>query len=528
MIPQMELQAAGTAATPATAGTDAADDPVAARDFLDALGPGAKPHHGPRTVLGPTGKPGAKVAAKKDEDPDPVGAAPVMHTPQPDATKPTPAQAEQVGDALTPSAGVQTSTMALASGALAALPEGGDAAEVASSSGAEGLPPISATLQATGAATRPSVSSPPQIASDAAAPREGPETTDSGLPPNPDPAVFAAQHRAAVLTVPPLPIQAAALSITGAAQPASASNPAAPNEGPAGQTTAQALASPSNRAAGSDDMLIAAVVSSQQKGTPAVPSPRSEYSQAAAILIWQAGLGAEPEAAPAPVASAASDTAGQANLVLLTRAGAAAPAQMLQPDADLSAAAHGADAASDTPAVAASPPATLAGAIASLATVPGMAESPAAEGKMALPAPFHPLVASIRTHAALRSPAHTEPIGTELLLHPADLGRIRFALAGSGDQLTITVAADNPGTLQLLKSHAADLRAELAREGFGQASLSFTGPGSGGTQSHTGREQPASPVPVPDPTPADPTPIAPLQTPAPMAPPAGGGLDLRL
>jgi hypothetical protein len=149
----------------------------------------------------------------------------------------------------------------------------------------------------------------------------------------------------------------------------------------------------------------------------------------------------------------------------------------------------------------------------------------AATGPSALPAPFHPLVASIRTHAAARETASAQPSGTELLLHPADLGRIRFALSGSGTQLSITVAADNPGTLQLLQSHAADLRAELAREGFGQASLTFSGQGTGDTGGQGARDHTGAALAIGDTPDLAPQPL--LPTPTPRAPQPGGGLDLR-
>lgn len=123
-----------------------------------------------------------------------------------------------------------------------------------------------------------------------------------------------------------------------------------------------------------------------------------------------------------------------------------------------------------------------------------------------------------------RKADEAEPSQTELLLHPADLGRIRFALSGSGHHMTITVTAESPETLRLLQSHAEALRGELAREGLGQAALSFAGPGPGDSGSQTPRSPFAAAAPL-DTEPADPDPAT-LTTGRPL--PGNSGLDLRL
>lgn len=62
---------------------------------------------------------------------------------------------------------------------------------------------------------------------------------------------------------------------------------------------------------------------------------------------------------------------------------------------------------------------------------------------------------------------------TELNLHPAELGRLRFAIQHQGDKLTVILSAEQAGTLSLLRRNADELIAELAASGFKDASLSF-------------------------------------------------------
>lgn len=106
----------------------------------------------------------------------------------------------------------------------------------------------------------------------------------------------------------------------------------------------------------------------------------------------------------------------------------------------------------------------------------------------------------------------------ELVLTPEDLGRIRFDLTPGRDGLQVTLAADRPETLDLLRRHAGDLLAELEAAGYGGATLNF---GSGGNPPA------AFAAPEPGPEPPETPPIAPLPQPRPVLR-AAGGLDLRL
>ncbi|MBL4928367.1 flagellar hook-length control protein FliK [Tabrizicola sp. KVB23] len=113
---------------------------------------------------------------------------------------------------------------------------------------------------------------------------------------------------------------------------------------------------------------------------------------------------------------------------------------------------------------------------------------------------------------------------SELTLAPEELGRIKFDIRQHGDTLVVTLTADRPETLELMRRHASDLRSELAAAGYGGATLDFAG--SGGR--HPASEQPdttsafetfaelAPALPEPQPSPAFQNPVA------------TDGLDLRL
>lgn len=62
---------------------------------------------------------------------------------------------------------------------------------------------------------------------------------------------------------------------------------------------------------------------------------------------------------------------------------------------------------------------------------------------------------------------------SELLLHPEELGRLRFAIQHQGDRLTVVLSAEQAGTLDLVRRNAGDLISELTAAGFAGATLSF-------------------------------------------------------
>jgi flagellar hook-length control protein FliK len=110
------------------------------------------------------------------------------------------------------------------------------------------------------------------------------------------------------------------------------------------------------------------------------------------------------------------------------------------------------------------------------------------------------------------------------MLNPVELGRVHFALSGSGDQMTIIISADNPSTQQLLQAHAAELQGELERAGLGLADLSFvsTGGDRGGNRGAFAQPQPEASSASHAEPPDD------IQTPSPPPRTSTSGLDLRL
>ena len=65
----------------------------------------------------------------------------------------------------------------------------------------------------------------------------------------------------------------------------------------------------------------------------------------------------------------------------------------------------------------------------------------------------------------------------ELALSPEELGRLTISIRHDGDFVRVTVIADRPETLDLMRRHGGDLLADLRQAGFSGASLNF---GQGG------------------------------------------------
>lgn len=62
---------------------------------------------------------------------------------------------------------------------------------------------------------------------------------------------------------------------------------------------------------------------------------------------------------------------------------------------------------------------------------------------------------------------------TELVLTPEELGKVRFAINQQDGVLTISISADRPDTLALLRRHADMLSTDLAQSGLGNTTLDF-------------------------------------------------------
>ena len=144
-----------------------------------------------------------------------------------------------------------------------------------------------------------------------------------------------------------------------------------------------------------------------------------------------------------------------------------------------------------------------------------------------LPPPIPPSVAQAAAHAALPKglssaiaraasrPADSDRV--DLTLDPVELGPVRFAVISNGDQVQVSLTSERPETLDLLRRHAGELRAELREQGFANPTLSF---GQWGQDRAADPPQPAAEF-AEITAPAVTEPIAFVRIPA-------AGLDLRL
>lgn len=135
-----------------------------------------------------------------------------------------------------------------------------------------------------------------------------------------------------------------------------------------------------------------------------------------------------------------------------------------------------------------------------------------------------PLVAPLAPAAQIVTVLSQTAEGTiELILAPAELGRVRMELVPEGEILRITVAVERPETLDMLRRNADVLLVEIRQAGFTGAHLSF---GSwGGQKSSDPAPGPQENPPAEDAAPGMPPPFF---RPSPAASAAGAGLDLRL
>lgn len=111
----------------------------------------------------------------------------------------------------------------------------------------------------------------------------------------------------------------------------------------------------------------------------------------------------------------------------------------------------------------------------------------------------------------------------ELRLDPPELGAVRFQMDQRNSDLIVTIIAERPETLDLMRRHAEQLLADLRQAGFAGASLNFgSSQGQGGfAQGHNG-QSPDEPRQLNAPSPS----AAFAAPPPPRA--VKGGLNLRL
>lgn len=288
----------------------------------------------------------------------------------------------------------------------------------------------------------------------------------------------------------------------------------------------------------SDAPAPAMAAAAPKEGTARTPQPmlRSDYSHAAAILTWKAAETAPRPVPPSGHARAENSDDDTVDFVGPTRPipgpqPSPLPMAVVPPVAALASGRAGAepgltgDEVADAIVPVSQDPAAflvLQGQAHAWSGPPGVA----AAGAGRLPAAFHPLVTAIRHHVGAGGIGQTAQTGTELVLNPIELGRVRFALVGSGEHLVLSVMAEKTETLALLQRHATELRAELQREGLGQANLSFSGWGQEGSASSAARWL-ASETPQAEDAPLAPGPAEPRR-PSPSRAAPEGGLDLRI
>ncbi|MZQ90293.1 hypothetical protein GVY41_14500 [Frigidibacter albus] len=109
----------------------------------------------------------------------------------------------------------------------------------------------------------------------------------------------------------------------------------------------------------------------------------------------------------------------------------------------------------------------------------------------------------------------------ELTLSPEELGRVRLTLSTSEAGLVLSVTAERPETLDLMRRNIDQLARDFRELGFTDLSFSFT------QQDRRPQTDPQAILP-PGPAPSGPAAAAAPVPPAPHRPAANGGLDLRI
>ncbi|MGR3455565.1 flagellar hook-length control protein FliK [Pseudooceanicola sp.] len=108
----------------------------------------------------------------------------------------------------------------------------------------------------------------------------------------------------------------------------------------------------------------------------------------------------------------------------------------------------------------------------------------------------------------------------EVRLSPEELGRVRMTLVPREDGLAITLSADRPETLDLMRRHGGDLNRVLMAAGYDNVDLTFSG-------GRTGQKAAESRPAATDDAPATPVPEESIAGAA-SGLAASAGLDLRL
>jgi hypothetical protein len=264
---------------------------------------------------------------------------------------------------------------------------------------------------------------------------------------------------------------AAAVPAEVAATQASAAPPRNSGSGTASARAADDRSAPFGRAADGY----------RRVSTPAIPAP----SDGAAKAVAAAPAGAPPVAVDGPGAALSGGTGeGRADILPGERPAAEARGS------------PGAPALSEAAPRGTSPPSTSAGAAQQIAEAVRQGQ---AQGRGAL----------------------------EVALQPEDLGRVRLSFTAAEAGLTVTVQAERPETLEMLRRHIDLLGTDLRERGFGDVSFEFGRQNGGDARDRPARSSEKA---------ADASPGAagvaagagPDTAARPTAPAASRGLDLRL
>ncbi|SFO14695.1 hook-length control protein FliK [Roseovarius lutimaris] len=93
-------------------------------------------------------------------------------------------------------------------------------------------------------------------------------------------------------------------------------------------------------------------------------------------------------------------------------------------------------------------------------------------------------------HIAMQIAASAQRGGTDrpvdIVLNPAELGRVRLSLSSTDGVMSVTVIAERPETLDLMRRHIDMLAQEFLSIGYGKAQFSFGGGHSGQTGQNDG------------------------------------------
>ena len=88
------------------------------------------------------------------------------------------------------------------------------------------------------------------------------------------------------------------------------------------------------------------------------------------------------------------------------------------------------------------------------------------------PTHLHTTVARQIAEAAVQTSADRQ---IELTLNPAELGRVRMSLSTSDAGASVTIHADRPETLDLMRRNIGELESEFADMGYGDVDFAFSG-----------------------------------------------------